>query len=264
MATGVGPSLHVEPTNPCLGGLTPVAKPLIPDTPQPLTHLLGDTPSKDGRARDTDTSTAYKVLHAHQDTAYVMHEGPRHQKNDNLPNTEPQPIVEPIIYVPHTPDSHLCKTLQAADDVFAALHRQLRLRFAERAGTKIVTDCGRSDPWISFSDCRRQKCLPCRSRAHIQAEEELTRAEGRKPPTTKEVALPGCTQESACYILQCMECRVKGLDRIYQGETSWSPYNRGMEHLDAVESGCTDHPMVRHAWEEHGGRKPDFMMSVTS
>ena len=94
--------MHVEPTNPCLGGLTPVAKPLIPDTPQPLTHLLGDTPSKDGRARDTDTSTAYKVLHAHQDTAYVMHEGPRHQKNDNLPNTEPQPIVESIIYVPHT------------------------------------------------------------------------------------------------------------------------------------------------------------------
>ena len=185
LATGVGPSLHVKPTNPCLGGLTPVTKPLIPDTPQPLTHQLGDTPSKDGRARDTDTSTAYKVLHAHQDTAYVMHEGPRHQKNDNLPNTEPQPIVEPIIYVPHTPDSHLCKTLQAADNVFAALHRQLGLRFAERAGTKIVTDCGRSDPWISFSDCRRQKCLPCRSRAHIQAEEELARAEGSSARMTE-------------------------------------------------------------------------------
>ena len=98
----------------------------------------------------------------------------------------------------------------------------------------------------------------------LQAEEEAARAEGRKPPGKEDTALPGCTQESICYTLQCMTCRAAGKKCTYEGESSRSPYERGVEHQAAVDKGEADHPLVRHAWEHHRGRRPDFLMKVTT
>ena len=38
----------------------------------------------------------------------------------------------------------------------------------------------------------------------------------------------------------------------------------GVEHQAAVDRGEADHPLVRHAWERHQGRKTDFIMKVTT
>ena len=127
-----------------------------------------------------------------------------------------------------------------------------------------MQECSRSDPWIGEWFCGRSACLPCKTRNFLQAEEEQARADGRKPPDGKDVSLPGCSQESACYVLQCMKCRAEGRNRLYEGETSRSPFERGLEHQGAVDRGEADHPMVRHAWEEHAGQKPDFLMRVKS
>ena len=43
-------------------------------------------------------------------------------------------------------------------------------------------------------------------------------------------------------------------DRIYEGEMSRSLYERGVEHMTAIENSETDHLLVRHTWEEHGGK----------
>ena len=88
--------------------------------------------------------------------------------------------------------------------------------------------------------------------------------EGRKPPSMEDSTLPGCSEESICYSLQCLECWNKGIERRYEGEMSRSPYERGLEHTTAVDTGETDHPLVRHAWEEHQGRKPQFLMKIKS
>ena len=34
--------------------------------------------------------------------------------------------------------------------------------------------------------------------------------------------------------------------------------------MNAVHNGETDHPFVRHAWEEHSGKKPTFIMKIRS
>ena len=98
----------------------------------------------------------------------------------------------------------------------------------------------------------------------LQQEEEQARLEGRKPPSKEDSTLPGCSEESVFYSLQCLECQNKGIERRYEGETSCSPYERGLEHTAAVDTGETDHPLVRHAWEEHQGRKPQFLMKIKS
>ena len=76
--------------------------------------------------------------------------------------------------------------------------------------------------------------------------------------------LPGCTKESIGYILECGECRREGKKRWYCGETSRSAGIRGAEHTKEIDDGDMGHPIVKHAWEEHGGVKPQVIMRIIS
>ena len=96
-------------------------------------------------------------------------------------------------------------------------------------------------------------------------EGELEKARETKTrvlPKEESSTIPDCTRESIGYALECVECREKGLIRRYIGESSRSAYNRGKEHTIAIESGEAGHPMVRHGWEEHEGRKPRVIMRI--
>ena len=84
----------------------------------------------------------------------------------------------------------------------------------------------------------------------------------RKPED--RISIPSCTSESVNYAIECYTCRKAGIRRIYYGETSRLPYQRGKEHLREVEEGVISHPLVQHFWEEHRGRKQLILMRVTS
>ena len=80
----------------------------------------------------------------------------------------------------------------------------------------------------------------------------------------EKVSIPSCTTEGVNYTLECWTCRKEGTRRIYHGETSRSPYQRGAEHFREVREGVISHPMAVHFWEEHAGMRQEVLMRVTS
>ena len=66
------------------------------------------------------------------------------------------------------------------------------------------------------------------------------------------------------YTLECWNCRKEGVKRVYYGETSRSPYQRGAEHVREVREGVISHPMAVHFWEEHAGTRQEVLMRVIS
>ena len=87
--------------------------------------------------------------------------------------------------------SLLRNTLQEIDDTFARLHNQPRICIVEHAGTTIIQEVGKSDPWIGEWDCRRPRCIIYKTLAFIQQEEEQARIEGRKPLMELKESLRG-------------------------------------------------------------------------
>ena len=124
---------------------------------------------------------------------------------------------------------------------------------------------GRNNPGAKDWWCSRQDCAPCQGRRALaleEVEEALMRSEGKevkKKSNQDRTGLPSCTSEGVNYVLECLTCRRRGLTRQYYGETSRSGYQRGVEHTREIEEGIASHPLVVHYWEEHAGRKQDFI-----
>ena len=162
--------------------------------------------------------------------------------------------VEAVVFIPFTPGSKLQKKLQAADNQFSDMHNMPRLRFVERAGVKPVEDLGTLDPWAGEYYCPRKRWIPFKIRIFLLQEEEQLRERGTKRPKDgRNSSIPGCSNESVNYSLDCITCRNQGLERSYRGETSRSAYQRGIKHDDEVQKGSLDHPLTIHFHEEHGG-----------
>ena len=103
-----------------------------------------------------------------------------------------------------------------------------------------------------------------------EAEEEagkmLSKNETVSTNTRKadRTSLPSCTSEGANYSIECLTCRQEGKRRIYFGETSRSPYQRGSEHQKEVREGVSTHPLVIHSMEEHEGVTQPILMRTLS
>ena len=136
---------------------------------------------------------------------------------------------------------------------------------------------GRNNPWAGEWACPRKDCAPCAGRGLLaqEAEEEASKLlqvteskEDVKPVLKRKpedkVSIPSCTTEGVNYTLECWTCRKEGTKRIYYGETSRSPYQRGIEHFREVREGFISHPMTVHFWEEHAGVKQEVLMRVLS
>ena len=146
-----------------------------------------------------------------------------------------------------------------------------KVRFVERAGTTVIEDLGRNNPWAGEWFCPRNDCLPCKGRQILAAEAEqealqLTSKEGNCTQRNREdsISLPSCTKEGANYSLECLTCRREGRRRVYLGETSRSTYQRGLEHWKEVREGVTTHPLVVHATEEHEGILQEVLFRTLS
>ena len=77
-------------------------------------------------------------------------------------------------------------------------------------------------------------------------------------------SIPSCTGEGTNYSIECLTCRQEGKRRIYFGETSRSPYQRGSEHQKEVREGVLTHPLVIHSIEEHEGITQPILMRTLS
>ena len=80
--------------------------------------------------------------------------------------------IETIIFIPTTPDSTLKTSLQNQDNQLAQATNTPQVRFVERAGTTIMEELGRNNPWATDWFCPRKDCLPCQGMAFLAKEEE--------------------------------------------------------------------------------------------
>ena len=87
-----------------------------------------------------------------------------------------------------------------------------QVRFVERAGTTIIEELGKNNPWASEWYCPRQDCLPCQGRMELAAEAEeeagkmLDKSEVSKLKAGKadRKSLPSCISEGANYCIECL------------------------------------------------------------
>ena len=94
---------------------------------------------------------------------------------------------------------------------------------------------------------------------------DLVAGECKPGTATKDKrALPSCTGEGRNYVVECLPCRRKGIQKMYFGETSRSGYQRAGEHKKEIDNGVATHPLVIHFCEEHQGRKQEVIFRVLS
>ena len=58
-------------------------------------------------------------------------------------------------------------------------------------------------------------------------------------------------QQGAVYKNTCQRCKEEGKEVVYIGETAKTPFDRGLQHLRAMEKKIKGHPMTDHYMEDH-------------
>ena len=142
--------------------------------------------------------------------------------------------AESIIFIPCTPKEQLKKEYERE-----IARSGFRIKVVERSGTKIKDVLHRKDPF-KRNQCEREDCFVCRS--------------GGKGKSI-------CNKENIKYTITCTEnC---GRKDVYRGETSYSAYTRGKEHLDNYYKRNADSPLHNHCENEHQENRVQFKMDIT-
>lgn len=95
-----------------------------------------------------------------------------------------------------------------------------------------VLDTGMLNLWAGDTVCDIKKCLVCERRGMKAAEKELMALKKVKGEIIDEgvagmvdivkgdmIVMAGCTKEGITYVLECYDCRIKGIWKHYIGET---------------------------------------------
>ena len=94
--------------------------------------------------------------------------------------------TEGVIFVPHTADSSLQRSLQKVDDEVTSALKMPRTRYVERAGTTLAELLIKKDPWREMKGgCDRRDCMICAS-------------QGGKGTS--------CRKENVVYTIECKIC----------------------------------------------------------
>ena len=64
-----------------------------------------------------------------------------------------------------------------------------------------------------------------------------------------------CMKEGVLYRIKCDECKTKGKEVEYWGETGRDSFARGGEHLKGCREGREDNALWKHLEGEHRGEK---------
>ena len=140
-----------------------------------------------------------------------------------------------------------------------------RVRIVERGGYVLSHLLGRSDPWAAARSCRDPRCQTCATRSWLAEQKKVARKTGTKLPTKLvQSTVPNCRREGATYTLQCLECLQMDRSSLYHGESSRSPRQCHQEHYKDLQNGSISSPLVTHAIQEHGGKRPRFLYLIQS
>ena len=114
-----------------------------------------------------------------------------------------------MIFVPSTPRGELVKRMKETDSMFRQGTKMRQMKFIERAGVSLRDTLVSSNPW-NDRKCGRLDCFVCKS---------------------EKGNIGGCMKENVLYSIKCEECRIRGRQSEYWGETGRDGYVRGGEHL---------------------------------
>ena len=105
-----------------------------------------------------------------------------------------------------------------------------KFKYVESAGKSLIAALGNLDPWAT--PCGRERCFTCRS----------------EPAK--------CMTQGIVYEIDCKICQRAGLEVKYYGETARTSFNRGIEHLNALDKHNKESPLVEHQEEDHPNVPP--------
>ena len=150
----------------------------------------------------------------------------RRRRKDN------QRYIEAVTFVPYTPEGRLRQELMKMEE---GLGFRTRRKYVEMQGRTVGESLIRKDP--NPVECGRRECFCCRS-------------------------APGaCSRQGAVYMITCTKCKATGVDTAYYGESARTLYDRGEEHLRALECKSMESPLWEHHLEAHGDQEdPHFEM----
>ena len=115
---------------------------------------------------------------------------------------------------------------------------EFNIKVIEKSGLKIKNLLHKKDPFKRDS-CNRNNCFVCTS-------------DGKG----KQI----CNKENIVYQISCKE-NCNNHD-VYKGETSYSAFTRGLEHLTKYESRDTNSMLHNHCETYHNGRRVKFKMDI--
>ena len=117
-----------------------------------------------------------------------------------------------------------------------------RIKIIEGGGMKMKDILVVKNPFPT-TECEMKKCLLCKN-------------------DSNQIKIP-CNSNNVGYRLICETCRERGLDKIYEGETSRSARVRGAEHLSQFRNGREDSALFKHKQNDHMEEDMIFKMEIT-
>ena len=142
--------------------------------------------------------------------------------------------AESVIFVPCTPNEELKKKYEQEISKSG-----FNVKVVEKSGIKIKDVLHKKDPFKK-TQCDRDDCFVC-----------LYGGKGKGL----------CNKENVTYKITCAEnC---GRKDVYQGETSYSGYTRGKEHLEKLRNRDPKSALFNHCQIEHNGNPVQFRMDIT-
>ena len=137
------------------------------------------------------------------------------------------------MFLPHTNASKLKMRLTKMEE---RLKFRTRYRNIETGGRTISQSLMRKDP--SAGVCGWEQCFPCQHRGGA------------------------CLRPHALYCMVCIDCLELEKKAYYIWEKARAPYDRGVEHLDAIRLNNKESPLVEHGLWQHQGKKANFRMEI--
>ena len=116
------------------------------------------------------------------------------------------------MFVEATPDDKLIKMLRETESK-CRISNKSRIKFVSKTGVKVVNLLQRKDP---FEKNCESNCKPCES-------------------ADKKGKLSNCHKSGVYYEGKCDKCDMKGLTRVYHGETARNVHVRSKEHYSDLE-----------------------------
>ena len=135
-----------------------------------------------------------------------------------------------VMFVDATPSDKLLKLFRHIEDKFK-ISDQHRINFVSKTGMKLVNIVQKRDPFPT--NCNDPKCVPS----------EVAKSTGK---------YVNCKKVNVCYKVECKTCKMKGIRRVYYGETSRNLHVRSTEHYrDCEDQINKDSWMRKHIENEH-------------